>query len=442
MGEQMDQSLDSPPRPSGDDRQAWQAYWRQMGQPWRTEPEIDTKRQAQLAASRSTAPDIEQGIYPFKGMQLSRADVEWLLAMHEGGRGPVNWNEERQREREGLDVRGADLRGTDLSSLPLARLRGGLKRQEWRDATEEQRALAVVRLQDTNLREVRLQEANLREAQVQRADLREARLQGAILNRAQLQEAVLRGAQLQGVDLFQTHLEQADLRGARLDGADIEEAVFSAEKQHIGPWLSDVQWGMTNLTVVKWSEVAVLSEEINARQKMHNGTVKDEATRLREYEEAVRANRQLAVALQVQGLNEDAARFAYRAQCLQRGVLWLQMIGQSIKLRRRWQALGAWLFSWFLNGVAGYGYRPQRCFYVYVLALVGFTLAHYIVGTVAEPHLTWLSALAVSVQSLHGRIFSFQPGDPQTLLNTIEAFVGLFIEAIVVAVITQRILGK
>lgn len=32
----------------------------------------------------------------------------------------------------------------------------------------------------------------------------------------------------------------------------------------------------------------------------------------------MRANRQLAVALQAQGLNEEAARFAYRAHVLQR----------------------------------------------------------------------------------------------------------------------------
>lgn len=80
--------------------------------------------------------------------------------------------------------------------------------------------------------------------------------------------------------------------------------------------------------------------------------------------------------------------------------------------------------------------------YVYLLSLIGFTVAHFLIGVVAGPPLTWLGALAVSVQSLHGRIFSFQSGDPQTVLNTIEAFVGLFIEAIVVAVITQRILGK
>ena len=63
-------------------------------------------------------------------------------------------------------------------------------------------------------------------------------------------------------------------------------------------------------------------------------------------------------------------------------------------------------------------------------------------GAVTGPHLTILNALGVGVQSLHGRIFPFQTGDPQTLLYTLEAFIGFFIEAIIVAVITQRILGK
>jgi hypothetical protein len=104
--------------------------------------------------------------------------------------------------------------------------------------------------------------------------------------------------------------------------------------------------------------------------------------------------------------------------------------------------MGAVRFFLVLAGVAGYGYKPSRCFVIYLLALMGFALAHYLVGAVDGHSLTVLNALAVSVQSLHGRLFSFQASDPQTLLNTIEAFVGLFIEAIVVAVITQRILGK
>src|SRR5437588_3701304 len=97
-------------RPPNDDTKAWKAHWKAQGQPWRTEPEIDAERQQYLAERRSITPDIEKGIYPFKDIKLSRADVEWLLATHENGRGPVKWSDERQHERDGLDFRGADLR--------------------------------------------------------------------------------------------------------------------------------------------------------------------------------------------------------------------------------------------------------------------------------------------------------------------------------------------
>src|SRR5438094_615688 len=83
-----------------------------------------------FAQRRSITPDIEKGIYPFKGVEpkLTRADIEWLLATHESGGiyGPVDLSDGRQREREGLDLRGAHLEGEDLNHLPLARIRGGL----------------------------------------------------------------------------------------------------------------------------------------------------------------------------------------------------------------------------------------------------------------------------------------------------------------------------
>ena len=98
----------------------WSQYWQAKGFPWRTEPEIDAKRQEELSKCRAILPDIEKEIYPFKGMKLSRADVEWLLATHENRRGPIDWNDEGQREREGLDLRGADLGHENLSRLPLS----------------------------------------------------------------------------------------------------------------------------------------------------------------------------------------------------------------------------------------------------------------------------------------------------------------------------------
>ncbi len=130
------------PHPANDDCNAWRAYWQEHGQPWRTEPEIDPQRQKELDQGRGLVPDIKQGIYPFKGMKLSRADVEWLLATHENGQGPVDWSDESQRSRNGLDLRGTDLRHIDLQQLPLTRLRCGLTHDEQLWATEAQCALA------------------------------------------------------------------------------------------------------------------------------------------------------------------------------------------------------------------------------------------------------------------------------------------------------------
>ena len=88
-------------RPTNDDKDAWIAYWKAQGQPWRTEPEINLERQYYLAERRSITPDIEQGIYPFKNIdsKLSRADVEWLLATHENGLEPVDCLDANQRGR-------------------------------------------------------------------------------------------------------------------------------------------------------------------------------------------------------------------------------------------------------------------------------------------------------------------------------------------------------
>jgi hypothetical protein len=99
--------------------------------PWRVEPEIPEQRHDLLRQRLSIQSDVERGQYPFKGMRLSRADVEWLLAEHENGRGPVDWADPDQRCRNGLDLRGADLSGVDLASLPLARSRGGLTPDEY-----------------------------------------------------------------------------------------------------------------------------------------------------------------------------------------------------------------------------------------------------------------------------------------------------------------------
>jgi len=148
--------------PDSDDREAWVKYWKSKNQPWRIEPIISKERQEYLAERRKIEPDDEQGIYPFKGIapNLSRADIEWLLATHENGRGPVDWKDESQRKRYGLDLRGADLRDLDLRELPLARMLAG---QSQRRKGERYEAVTIY-FHEIDICAVHLEGANLSQA--------------------------------------------------------------------------------------------------------------------------------------------------------------------------------------------------------------------------------------------------------------------------------------
>ncbi len=469
----------------------WRDYWEAQGQPWRTEPEIDAQRQAELAKRRASVPDVEnvmrypfsdgagsidgarvfgvpddeKGRYPFSGMKLNRADVEWLLATHENGRGPVDWRDVSQRKRVGLDLRGADLRGSgdqrvDLAGLPLTRLVGGLPFDGRLPASEEQKGPASVLLTGANLRGARLEGAilygaqlegaNLHGAQLERANLGEAQLRGANLGKSQLLGADLRRARLENADLSWAKLQRADLRLAWLDGAIFND-VLLADNDHPGPCLADVQWGSTNLTVIDWSQLASLGDEREARK---NFWFDETENRIYEYKAAVRAYRQLSVVLQGQGLNEDASRFAYRAQVMQKGVYLLQVFQFDTSLRQGARALGSWLFSWFLFLLAGYGYKPLRSFLAYLLVITGFATAYYLLGLhdLVGPHhlpgphyLSWYEAIVVSMTAFHGRGFftgTFSPGDPQAMVAAFEAFLGLLIEVTFIATLTQRLFSR
>ena len=107
----------------------------------------------------------------------------------------------------------------------------------------------------------------------------------------------------------------------------------------------------------------------------------------------LRANRQLATVLRTQGLNEEADRFAYRAQVLQKRVSWFQMLQPKVLIKQRIQAFGALLFSWFLFLLAGYGYKPGRSFLAYLLVIVGFATTYYLLGS----HLAWNEAIVISM---------------------------------------------
>ena len=423
MNKHKDKTLLPLRHPTTSDPQAWKAYWKAQGQSWRTELEINAERQAYLAKRRTIEPNIEKGIYPFKDVKLNRADVEWLLATHGNGQGPVDWSNQGLLEREGLDLRGADLQGVNLRRLPLTAMVGALDWDAWLSATVEQRETATTHLERANL------------------------------SFAHLERAILRGTHLEKADLYRTHLEGAYLYTAHLEGAILKRVIFDSNTQLGKSILSneefgtavldDVGWNNVNLTEVNWELIKGLSHQ-EPRKNRRDKTTSDTEGFFNEYHRVIRTDLQLAHVLQEQGLNEVSSYFAYRAKVLQRRLIWLYAFQKKLNLLQMTGKLVSYLFSLFLDILAGYGYRPGRSFLWYLIIIFGFAMSYYTLG-----HLPLIpDAFVYSLTSFHGR--GFFPGfanksslhEPLIMFAALEAVIGLFIEISFIATFTQRYLGK
>jgi hypothetical protein len=325
---------------------------------------------------------------PFDRVKLSRADVYWLA-------------EQSGRNEEGR-----------VPNLHL----------EWAD-----------------LSTAHLEGADLREAHLEGTNLYLAHLEGADLSKAYLDAANLYRAHLEGVDLYQAHLDSTELRRVWLDS----KTLFNKTTLNSETSLGDIQWGgvgAVNLTRLNWNQVPTLGDERGLHAR----------SRLTDYEAAVRAYRQLAAQLRVQGLSEVADRFSERAQIRQRKLLFRQALEDW---RRPWHLPGdllRWLFSWFLALLAGYGYHPGRSVLWYLATIFGFAFAFYHLGPTEGVPFSQLGAVVFSVTSFHGRGFfpGGSPGhsltldDPVTVLAAAEAIIGLLIEISFIATFTQRFFGS
>lgn len=243
-----------------------------------------------------------------------------------------------------------------------------------------------------------------------------------------------------------------------------------ANDKGVTPLLADVAWRDTNLTVIAWSRVKILGDEHRALQPLNRqGEKKDHKTHHEEFNQAHRASHQLSVALQAQGLIDEATRFAHRAKCLKRKVLWYELLlSQSIwhdkvktnppKHHLLWlfqaswfwartclQALLRWGFSYLLFGLAGYGYKLKRCLLWYIGVILLFMTLYHVLEREAFPGLT--TALAESVNVFHGRgaapnITALRDAVLFARLTIVEATMGLLIEVVFVATAIQRLFGK
>jgi uncharacterized protein YjbI with pentapeptide repeats len=368
----------------------------------------------------SIEPNVGLGKYPFVGVRLSRADVEWLLAEHEDGVGPVNWTDPDQRHRHGLDLRGADLSRVDLAYLPLARIRGGLTPDEYVPILGNQ-------LWNSSQAAIDLRGANLFQTHLEGSTLTWAHLEGASCDQSYMQKADLSDAYMAGTSLRRAQLSGANFRFCTFDERSNLNYALIASAADGCIRVGDTSWGGVNLALIDWGAISALGDEeaaLVARRDRTKGRVEC----LTAYRSAVRANRQLAVALLAQGAGEESARFAYRANRLERTVL-----RYSHKYAR-------YMFNFMLDLLAGFGYRPVRTFMIYLITITAFALVY---STMTRSSLA--DAFIFSVTSFHGRGIIPTRASVSTLsaqLSIVEGVLGFVVEAALIATFTQRFLGR
>jgi uncharacterized protein YjbI with pentapeptide repeats len=474
---------------------------------------IDDDRKATLddLAARQRAwieqPTDSRGDSVFKDVELTGADVFWLAQRALAGADATpEMLADAARRLQVTDL--TELLGTDLTELLGIYLSGlHLEGANLRAAHLEGAYIRAAHLERAFLIEAHLERAYLVAAHLEDAYLAEAHLEGAFLIEAHLERAYLTGLHLEGADLRAAHLEGADLRAAHLEGrvylpddvnlvrmrtvvpafpatllaADLREAFLDGATTlrdstlctparanaapGAGPHVADIRWNSANLAVLDWTSFtergALLGDEQEARD--WRPVISTEAPALKQAQRgkraaarrehaaeqqragieiwatAARANRQLATALRGQGMSDEADHFAYRAQVCQRRLLLVR--------GKRWQAR----FSSFLNLLAGYGYKPERTLYIYVVVIAVFSAfylltSHGLIGfgmplTGVKP-LLWYQAIILSISAFHGRgFFQELPGDPVALCAAIEAICGLVIEVSFIATFTQRFFG-
>lgn len=432
--------------------------------------ELQRLYDAQVEWSRESHSERDSA--PLQGAGLLNGAEVYFLSLYERSSDGRSWPSDQtyRSVREGFGYVSVHLETANMASAQL-------DAANLSDAHMDGAILDAANLRRANLNSAHLPLARLTGADLEDASAHGADLQGASLNVASLKRAKLDYANLRGANLIRAHLEGTSLNAAILTGADLRHAFFDASTELFDASIAeggtsisaaDVRWQGVNLAVVKeWPPDMLLDDERaarNRRRAFYPSTYKqfvfgqnslhmprelkpgipiDQEQFLKTvdlhdqlmviWEEAARANRQLAGAMRDQGMSAEADRFAYRGNVCQRQLHRLQ--GKHLRQ----------FGSWLLDLVSGYGYRPWRSFVTYLVVVLVFALTYWVLGLATKSALTWNEVVVISLTAFHGRGFfptAFQPGDPQAAVAALEAVIGLLIEITFIATFTQRFFAR
>ncbi len=340
----------------------------------------------------------------------------------------------------GKDFRGASLEGEDLEEAYLseadlsgANLSGAnLTRADLSDANLSEADLGWAVLYEADLSGARAERADFTSADLRNADLSGASLIGANLSLANLENANLaradlRGAELYGANLQGTNLVGADLRGARLYGADLSGA-------------RGLEYTRVDTFVPEEKEGDRLSKEGN-----FEGAVEA-------YRKAMSVYLSLKVLFRRKGLYDRSSwyvvgewrvrgklqRIAHRHPRPAELAEFVPITGGS---GRRWFiALEGNLRYWanlLYRLTSNYGESALRVLTTTVAVILAFTLIFWAGGMVGSLREALYFSVVTFTTVGYGDIV---PSDAYRLVAAAEAFIGAFMMAFFVVVISRKLI--
>ena len=265
----------------------------------------------------------------------------------------------------GMDWSEADLRGYDLSGLQLSNLR---KKADFHNTNLTDANLRGVLLTGANLRNSRLIKAKLQKALLIKADLQKASLNYAYLQETNLIEADFKKAMMMKTSLQRADLMEADLSGAILIGANLRFASL------VGTILNGASLVRANLREADFNEKTQLKNVNLYQSKLMGSTLKNAyqnmdpiiiQERNKKYAIARDIYMNLKTYFNQEGMYDIAGEYYYREKLMET---------HCICSKRKYSR---WLFNHFLNITAGFGEKPIRVLFWWIVIIMGFALIYF-----------------------------------------------------------------
>ena len=339
------------------------------------------------------------------------------------------------------DLQIADLRGVDLrnSMVRGTNMRGAdLRGSDMKYAVMEDAILSNANLQKTDMARCQLEGALIQSANLKKSNLREANLENAILSQSILVQATLRGAALNG----------ANVDGAILHGADL----FNAKIEEI-----------RNLRYADMNTVQITEELGDA-----DASEKNFVSAVKRYDEAISAYIALKNHFNKEGLYDKAGQYYIREWSTKaklqttatrldteqlranRFIPYYLPTAYAKKESRLFRMIltaeskGKWLFNKMLYYSSLYGESPLRVLMTSLFVMAFYAMVYWITGGITPDDAAFVPTLS---ESLYFSVVTFTTlgyGDyhPKQAYQTIaisEAFIGAFILAFFVVVVSRRL---